>query len=303
MSTVIGETGTTRSHYKLSFFRILRSEWIKLFSVRSTWWILSIAIVLNVGIILGLTAALRFTEKMLQDDLGKVIGPDGVPIEIEPGAFGLLSANVVQSCGFVGQLIFIILSILIITNEYSSGMIRSTFAAAPRRGRVLIAKMIVISIICILVFAISLTAGWWGSYLMLQDSVAVDLTLTSDTSLRILGGFVAEMVLISLFCFGLGAFIRSTAGSIGAAIGIIFILPLIMSVLVGVLSSAGEPTGWLQWLVDGVAFLPTNAGGLVTQAELPEGSILGPWEGLGVLGAWAVLSNIIAFITTARRDV
>ena len=288
---------------KLSFLRIMRSEWIKLFTLRSTWWITCIAVVLNVLITVGIAAAMRFAESLSVAEPGGIPGPDGQPMGMEPGAAGMLSNFVVQGCAFVGQLIFIMLSILIITNEYSSGMIRSTFTTAPRRGKVLLAKMIVISVVCVLVFGISLAIGWAASYAILQGSIAVDLSLTSAASIRILGGFVAEMVLIALFCFGLGALIRSTPGSVAAAIGVLWILPTIMSVVSTVLASGSEPTGWRVWLINSVDFLPTNAGGLVTQVEVAQSSLLGPWEGLAVLGGWVLLSLLFAFVSTARRDV
>jgi len=286
---------------KLSFFKILRSEWIKLFTLRSTWWILAATVVANIGICLAIAAGDRWTETYVNSNPGAV---HGGPTTIEPGSMGLLSSLVAQGCGFIGQLVFIILSILIITNEYSSGMIRSTLTVAPRRGKVLTAKVLVVAFLAIIVFGVSVAASWAGGYAILRDSIGVDLTLTSATSVRILAGFVAEMVLIALLCFGLGALIRSTGGSIGAAIGVVLILPMIVSLIVGIFSrSEAEPTGWRKWLNDGAQFLPTTAGGLVTQETIPDTSILGPWEGLGVLGGWALLSLIIAYIVTARRDV
>jgi len=296
---------TERRPYKLSFFGILRSEWIKLFSLRSTWWIMVVAVILNVGICAALAAAMSWTENQI------LTNPDfeQLPSAREPGVLqtgdlGMLSNIVAQGCGFMGQLVFVILSILLITNEYSSGMIRSTFTTAPRRGKVLMAKMLVIMVLCVLVFGASLAAGWSVSFAILRDSVGVDLTLTSSVSIRILGGFVAAMVLIALFSFGLGAIIRSTPGSIGTAFGIILVLPLVIGAITGTFSSARtELTGWRKWLTDLASFLPTNAGSVVTEVKPSDTAILGPWQGLAVLGGWALLSLIIAFMTTWRRDV
>ena len=281
--------------YKLSFLKTLRSEWIKLFTLRSSWWLMVITIVTSIGFSVFMAFMLYYNENYMAD----VLAQNGVPRE--PGAMGMWSQAVVQGCGMTGQLVFVILSVLIITNEYSSGMIRSTMTVAPRRIRVLIAKMFVIIFTAILVFAISVAGSWGLGYLFLRDSVMVDTTLTSLVSLRILGGFVLEMVLVSLMCFGLGAWIRSTAGGIGAAVFVVMLLPLIRQMIVGFLANP-EPTGWRKWLVDGSLFLPTIAGGLITEVE-PSSSLLGPWEGLGVLGGWALLAIIIAFIATARRDV
>ncbi len=287
--------------YKLTFGRILRSEWIKLFTLRSTWWILAIAILVNIGLCLVVGVGMRLVENMTG---AAVTDPSGQVIDVDmpAGSAGLLSEMVVQSCGMLGQLVFIVLSVLIITNEYSSGMIRSTLSAVPRRGRVLTAKAVVLAVVCVLVFGVSVAAGWGIDYLILRDSVLVDLTLTSPTSLRILGGFVLEMILIAWFSFGLGAIIRSSAGGIGAAVSVILVLPMVMMMLVTLLVGGDRPTGWRKWLSEAQDFLPTNVGGLVTRAQ-DASSVLGPWEGLGVLGLWTLVCLVIAFVVTHRRDM
>ena len=286
--------------YKLTFIRILNSEWVKLFSLRSTWWISSLAIVLNIVVCTLFGLLMKFSESMYSNpDL--TVTQNGQPVAIEPGSLGLLSSSVVGGCEFIGQLVFIILAIMIVTNEYSSGMIRSTFTVAPRRSRVLTAKMIVISVVCVIVFAISVTASWAIDYAILKNTISFDLTLTSAASMRILLGFILEMMLISLFCFGLGAIIRSTAGSIGAAVGIVFVLPMIQGVI-GSFTGGGNLSGWRKWLVDVLAFLPTSAGDVITEDPIPDSSILNAWQGMAVLAAWTLVSIVIALITTARRD-
>jgi len=291
--------------YKLTFFRIFRSEWIKLLSLRSTWWIIVVAFVTNVGMCAAITGMNQWTENQIRTNPDAFQLPPGLqPNDLQPGDLGMLSYNVTQACGFFGQLIFVILSILVITNEYSSGMIRSTFTTAPRRGKVVMAKILVISILCLIVFGISLTTGWSLGHLIQQNSLGTDLSLTSATSLRILGGFMVEMILVAVFCFGLGAIIRSTPGSIGAAVGIILVLPIAIGVLTGQISTTqSEATGWRKWLQDVSAFLPTNAGGTVVQVHPAADAILSPWQGIGVLGAWTVASVVGALLVTWRRDV
>ena len=282
------KTIVTARRNKLTFPRLLRSEWIKVFSLRSTWWLLALAIVFNLAIALGTAAGLRYIEFS-----GEF--PPGLPV-------GSLSANVVESCGLVGQLLFIILAILVITNEYSSGQIRSSFIAAPRRRRVLIAKIFIVLFLCLVIFVISLGAAWAGSYLILADSTIIDLSLTSAVSLRILGGFLAEIALLGLLSFGLGCFIRSSAGSIATAVGLFMILPVVAALIRLTLTRAGELATWQQWIINLEWFLPTNAGGLVKQEVLPEGALFGPWEGLAILGAWTLFALILGFIRVAHRD-
>ena len=294
------EVSSVSSGYTLSLFKTLRSEWIKLVTLRSTWWLTLVAVLANVGICLIMSASLRLAAINRSADAGSPSnGPEG---EVGPGELGMLSEYITQGCNSIGPLIFIILAILVITNEYSSGMIRSTFTVGPRRSRVLIAKLVVIAIMGVLIFGISLAIGWSGGYLILQDTTGFDLTLTSATSLRILSGFVAEMVLLAWLCFGLGAWIRSTAGSIGAAIGVIWILPMIFMLVTSIYTASGNQTGWRKWLIDSQQFLPTNAGGRVTELSMPDSALFGPWEGLGILGGWALLALVIGFIATVRRD-
>ncbi|MCL2784019.1 MAG: ABC transporter permease [Propionibacteriaceae bacterium] len=286
--------------HKLSFLRLVRSEWIKVFTLRSTWWILGFTVVLNIGISLALIAALRYAEYIATTPMP---GAEEFEFEVELGSLGMLSNVVVTGCGFVGQLVFIIFAVLAITNEYSSGMIRSTFTASPRRLRVLLAKLVVIATLCIPIFAISVGASWAGGYAILQGCIGVDVTLTSAVSLRIMGGFLISITLLALFCFGLGTIIRSTAGSIGMAVGIIVVLPMVFSVLLQVFATDPDPTGWVRWLMNASEFLPTTAGWVITQPEFSDSAILGPWEGVGVLGAWTLGCLVIGFTTTVRRDV
>jgi len=291
--------------YKLTFPRILRSEWIKIFSLRSTWWIMLVAIAANVGMCAAMAGVALLNEHQILANPDAAGLPPGLrPDDLQPGDLGMLTFDMTQACGFFGQLIFVILSILIITNEYSSGMIRSTFTIAPRRGRVLIAKIVVVAILCVIVFSVSLAAGWPLGHMILENSLGTDLSLTSPTSLRILAGFMVDMVLVAVFCFGLGATIRSTPGSIGAAVGIILVLPIAIGALTGAISpTQNQPTGWRKWLSDISAFLPTNAGSTVVQVHPAADAILTSWQGIGVLGIWAAASVVVALMVTWRRDV
>ena len=289
------DTTTDPKKHKLNFFRMFRSEWIKTFSLRSTWWLLLCTIVVNVGITMMVVYSIRWslTHPENYGDNGTT-SPDGAKLT--------LVEVVAQTTGTIGQLIFAAISVLIITNEYSSGMIRSTMGVAPRRSRVLIAKMLVIALLCLFVFGISMAAGYSGGYLAFRNVSGVDLSLTSHVSLRIVGGFMLAMLLLAWLSFGLGAWIRYTGGALSAAIGVIFVLPIIYSLVLNFSATTPKTTGWRKWLYDGQWLLPTNAGSMVQQSVPPE-SFLSPWGGMAVLGGWALLVLIISFISTSRRDV
>jgi len=282
--------------HKLNFVRMLRSEWIKSFSLRSTWWLLIVAIVINVGIAMIVAFSMRYA-------MTQPMGPGDHPSLSDMGGRISWTEYVAQICGMFGELIFIIMSILIITNEFSSGMIRSTMGVAPRRGRVLLSKMFVVAILSLIIFGISVAASYYGGYMVFKGVKGVDLTLTSTTSLRILGGFMAVMLLMGWFSFGLGAWIRSTAGAIGAALGVVLVLPMVVTLIANLASVTPESTGWRKLVFQGQWFLPSNAGSLVTTKDLPPGCPLTEWGGLAVLGGWALLAVIIGFVATSSRDV
>jgi len=285
--------------YKATFIGTVRSEWIKLFTLRSTWWLLSAGVVINIGLcaMLALANWSMYGYEVTTD-------PNYPP----PDNLGMVSEQVVAMCGLFGQLIFLLVAILSVTNEYSSGMIRATYTVGPRRSRVLAAKMTVVAGVGLVFFGLSLVVGWGVFYLIVRGVPGFDLSLASATSLRILGGFVVEMVLLAWLFLGLAAWLRSTAGTIGVTIGIIWILPLMLfivntTIAVGVSADLGwEPTGWIKWLSDAEKCLPTNAGGLVTQADMPQDALFGPWTGLGVLGIWTFVGLFIGFLATDNRD-
>ncbi|MCL2470809.1 MAG: ABC transporter permease [Propionibacteriaceae bacterium] len=290
MSTMTEPEQQQQQGYAYSFPRVVRSEWIKMVTLRSTWWLLIVTVVVNIGF----AAIMVFAEKWVLNN------PDTVGVADQNL---MLTVSVVSACGVFGQLTFVILSILIITNEFSSGMSRSTFAVVPRRSAVLVAKMVVISAWCVIVFGVSVIVSWILGYMALQGTPGIDLSLTSGTSVRIIGGFIIEMVLMALFFFALGVIIRSSAGAIGAAVGVIWILPILASLVTNIVVGASEPTGWRKTLVDVTAFLPTRAGSVITNARIDPSAVLGPWQGLGVLCGWAVIALVIAFLLTSNRDV
>ena len=275
--------------HSLSLPRLIRSEWVKLFTVGSTWVLLSVTLVLNVGIAVLMAYLFRSNDS--------AFGPNMA------GAQGLWSERVAEGSTFTGMILLPILAVLTITSEYSSGLIRATFAVAPRRVRVMLAKMVVVALVVAIVSALSVAIGWAAGYAILQNTPSIDLALTTNTSLRVLGGYVVEMVLLALFSFGLGAWVKWTAAGVGTALGMILVLPGALAVLSLLAAPDTATSGWRKWLVDANQFLPTNAGNAVTTAVPPPDALYGPWEGVGILGIWALAALVIGVLVTARRDV
>ena len=287
--------------HKLTFRGVLRSEWIKVFSLRSTKWLMAMAVLVSTAAALGYSALHWYMES--RRNLGEPIGiPEGAPIAMVPGEYGLLSSIVAQACTIAGTLLFSLLCVLIYTNEHSSGMIKATYVVAPRRGRVVIAKIFIILLLCVLLFGISLAASWGGSYLILQGGIGVDFTLLSPVSLRILGGALINIALVGMFSFGVGAMFRSSAVAIAIVVTAILIIPGIGLLLREIMSLGLYAPSWEQWAAVAQWFLPSRAGALVMLENQPTSAPFGPWIGVGVLGAWTILTLFLGMIVVKRRD-
>ena len=260
------------SPYRLSFGRVVRSEWIKLLTLRSTWWSLGVTVALSLAISLMMASASR--------DFGGGLTP--VMTIVMPMQFTMLVAG--------------ILGAIAVTGEYSTGMIRSTFTAEPRRGAVLGAKAIVVAVVMALataltyLVAILLTAPILGG-------AGIDWSDAAQSWVP-LGAGVFAMAMFALIGLGFGFIIRNGAGAIAATVGVLFVLPIVLNMFV----FAGE--SW-QWIVDLGQYLPmaaaqmatTPAGddvlrGILTLAAWPAAwgiLTLAAWPAALLLGAWAAL--------------
>jgi len=215
-----GRADTARPGY--TFRSTARMEWLKLRSVRSTSWI---ALVFAAGMI-GLSVLV-----MIHQHWATMSAQDRASFDPTENSFAGLA---------IGQLALGVLGVLAITTEFSSGMIRATFAAVPRRPLVLAAKAAVVGAVALVVGEIFAFAAFAVGELVLR-SPAPHANLGQPGVLRavLMGG--AYPALIALIALGLGAVIRHTAGAISAVVGILFVLPLIVLPLgVSVQNSVGQ---------------------------------------------------------------
>ncbi|WP_336631216.1 MULTISPECIES: ABC transporter permease [unclassified Microbacterium] len=270
MSTVTApspRTGTVAvpaaSPYRLSFARVVRSEWLKLVSLRSTWWSLAIAVVLSVGISLMMAAASR--------DFAPGFSP--VVTIVMPMQFTMLVAG--------------ILGAIAVTGEYSTGMIRSTFTAEPRRGVVLAAKSLVIAVVIALTTAVTYAIAIVATAPIL--ATAIDWSQPAESVIPLVNGVFA-MATFALIGVGFGFLLRNGAGAIAATVGVLFVLTIVLSMF----SIAGE--GW-AWLVDLGDYLPVSA---AQAATAPDGENV--VRGLLTLAAWPAVLLSCAWLTLRRRD-
>jgi len=252
--------------------RVIRSEWTKLWSLRSTRYSIGAALLLTIGVAAlacGVVAH-HWPHMSLQDR------QDFHPLEVNLAG--------VQ----IAQLAIGVLGVLVITGEYSTGMIRATMTAVPKRLPVLWAKAIVYGLVVLaLATPATLIAFAVGQSILARQHI--DVAFTHPGVARAVFGAALYLTTIGLFGLGIGAIVRNTAGGIAAFAGILFVLPPLMNVL---------PTSWNN---AASPYLPLIAGQAV-MAVTRGAHQLRPWTGLGLLCAYAAAALAVASILLVRRD-
>ena len=256
-------------HY--GFRSAARMEWLKLRSVRSTAWIL---LVFAAGLI-GL-AVLAMTHQ----HWATMSAADRASFDPTNDSFAGLA---------IGQLAFGVLGALVITSEFSSGMIRATLAAVPRRPVLLAAKAAVLGAVTLVAGEILAFAAFAVGEAVLR-SPAPHATFGQPGVLRAVLLAGAYPALIALIALGLGAIIRHTAGAISAVVGILFVLPLILLPLgYSIQNSVGQ-------------FMPMLIAENSITAVKPQSHTLSPGLGFGMLCLYAVAALVMGGWALARRD-
>jgi len=261
---------------RAGFANLMRAEWTKIRSVRSTVWTLLIFIVVCVG----LTALITWLTE------SHWTGPHAASRDAsalsDPVGF-ILGAGV-----GLGQLAIAVLGVLVMTSEYSSGVIRASLLAVPRRIPMLAAKVVVFALLLLVVTEIVAFCSFFVGSAILHAHVAVSL---GDSGVaRAVAGAGLYLTLLGLFSVAIGTMIRHTAGAISTAIGVVFVLPILSGLLPG------------SWGAHINAYLPEQAGTLITHTQEVSGDLLSPWQGFGVMCIWTALLLAVAAYLLARRD-
>lgn len=286
-STLEHRTPSHGSLSGLSFGGILRSEWIKLRTLRSTLWCYAIIIALMIGF--GVLLAVAMPTGGIQVQSNSATAEQQQAAWLQVTTLGI---------GF-GELVSAVLGALVITGEYGTGMIRSTLAAVPKRTPALVAKALVFGVTTFIVSLVALVAtALITSPLMPAKDIHPDF---SDTNfwLAVVGG-AGYLALIGLLGLAIGTIIRSSAGGISAALGLILVVPVVVQIVAGVTRAT--------WALNLGSFLPSSAGGKMyayapTAIKPAEGVIaLDAGQGLLVLAVWCVVVFVIGAILLKRRD-
>jgi hypothetical protein len=248
--------------------RAISSEWIKFRTLRSTWAVLGVAVAGMV--IVGLVVA--FNTRHLTANLQAN--------DIAPSA-------TLQGF-YLGQLLIGALGVLFVTGEYTTGMIRATLAAVPKRVPVLWAKLVVfVAITASSMIAVSLVAFLSAQGLL--SHYRPGWSLGDPGALRVVVGTGIELTLIGVIGECLGWIVRSTPGGLVAFVGLVLVLPVLFG---NVFGEIGKNIG---------KFLPSSAGSRFAES-IPDGYALTPRWGLAVLVGWVAVGLVVALVVLRRRD-
>lgn len=272
--------------HRVTFGRVLRGEWIKFRTLRSTVWTVVVTAVVMVGLALMMAAIMRvaadtpeMSEGMSQDPGLQAIGLTGTTIVTFGYSFGALAVGV--------------LATLIVTSEYSTGTVRSTFAAVPRRLPVLWAKLVVIVLTTAVVVALALVVAYVATAPMLETA-GLSVDLSDPEQVRALAGCVLYLATVAAFALAVGTLMRHSAGAIFTIVAIFFVVPLIFSIVVQATDAA-----WTDWVNK---LLPSVAGERVISRGAETDALLDPWVGYAVLAGYTVVLLVAAALTLRRRD-
>ncbi len=264
------------SRPRVRFGHLLAAEWTKIRSVRSTVWTLLIFVVVTIG----LTAL--FSWLTVTHWNGPHAAARDANVLSDPVSF-VLGAGV-----GLGQLAICVLGVLVFTNEYSTGVIRSSLLAVPRRLWMLAAKALVFAALMIVVTEVIVFCSFFVGSAILHSRVQVSLG-DSDVTRSVVGAGL-YLTVLGLFSLGIGGILRHTAGAITTAIGAVFVLPILSGLL---------PSSWGAHIN---AYLPEQAGTVISKAHAPASQLLSAWEGFGVFCIWAALMLGVAAYLLRYRD-
>lgn len=248
---------------------VMRGEWIKLRSVRSTVWTL----VALVGFGAGLTVLICATTAD-----GIASGEAGEP----PEAFvtwGLMIAQVTA----------VVFGVLAVSSEYSTGMIRTTLAATPRRGQVMFAKCALITAVMFVAGTVTAFVGYFASNPFLEAE-GVGVPLDGDGVLRAMFGCGLYLAGLGLFAAAFAFLVRHTAAALTLALAMIFVVGNLVMLI------PGEVGEWITKL------MPGNAGASMSFVVNFDSTALGPWEGFGVFCVEVAVLLALAAVRFVRRD-
>jgi hypothetical protein len=258
---------------RVTQLRVAVSEWTKLRSLRSTLWSLFAAILLTI-LLPVLFAAITSSH---WGSMSAHERADRHPLDI-----ALAGVN-------LSQLAIAVLGVLVITGEYSTGMIRASFAAVPKRLPVLWAKTAVFGLVTLLLMVGPVLIAFFASQAILSRHHILQVSFSHPGVARSVIGGAVYLMLVGIFALGIGAIVRNTAGAIATFAGIFFVIPPLMNIL---------PSSWNDAISK---YLPSEAGRQLFSLTHDANSLSPGAGGLLFLG-YCALTLAIAAVLLVRRD-
>jgi ABC-type transport system involved in multi-copper enzyme maturation permease subunit len=259
---------------RAGFGGTLRSEFTKIRSVRSTYWTLLVLLVISVGI--GAAICAGTAANWDQASAADRATFDATQVSIA-GLF------------YLGQLVIVVLGALVLTAEYSTGMIRTSLTAMPRRATVYAAKAVVFAVVALVVTLISAFIAFFLGQALLA-STHENATLSGPNVLRAVIGSALYVTLVGLFAFAAGSIFRHTAATITSVIGLLFVIPILVQLL---------PHSWRD---DIVRWLPDSAGGAISTTVGSQDHLFSPWGQFTVFAVYTAILLIVGGVLFRKRD-
>lgn len=254
----------------------LHAEWTKMRTVSSPSWLLLAVVMLTVAVSTAATGATHCPASLQ------------CPVDTSK-----LSLTGIQ----FGQVVVAILAVLAICNEYSTGMIRVTLAATPRRWTVMAAKATIIAGLGLAAGAVAVLGSLWAGHLILPGHGFTAargfhaISLGYGPTLRAAVGSVLYVALIALLSLGIAAIVRDSAVSIGAVLAVLYVFPIALAFVTN-----------SQWQHRLERWTPTTAGLTVQDTTGLHSLAISPWGGLGVLAIWAGAALLAGCLALRLRD-
>lgn len=268
-------TSATPSSGWVAFARLLQSEWTKLRSVRSTMW----ALLLLIGLTIAFTPLFTwlsveaFSKETLTQQRQVLLDP----------------VSTILGAGFqFSQLTICVLGVLVMASEYSTGMIRSSLLAVPKRTPMLWAKCAVFAVVVFVVAEVAAFPAFFIGAAVIHSKVSV--SITDSGVLRAVIGAGLYLSVLGLFALAIGGIVRHTAGAITGIVAFVLVLAPLAQLLPGTVGKHID------------AYLPSVAGQMIGHAHQISTNLLSPWQGFGVFLLWTAALLALAAYLLKHRD-
>jgi ABC-2 type transport system permease protein len=264
---------TAKAQGRVTQGRVFRSEWTKLYSLRSTRYALLATAVMTIGF--GIIASAATVSRWSSMSAADKATFDPLSTSLLGVRFGVLAIGV--------------LGVLLIAGEYSTGMIRSTMTAVPKRLPVLWGKSGVYALVALVIAVPAVLIAFFAGQAILSGQ-HLQISFSQSGVPRAVLGSAVYLTLVGLFAMGLGAIMRNTAAGIATFAGVMFVIPPLVSILPSSISNSLDP------------YLPSNAGEAMMRIG-HHANVLSPGTGLAVFAGYVAVVIAAAAVLLIRRDV